>query len=144
MNSFTGRNRISASTAQVLVVALLCCGACRTSPATSELLVNRAWTAEDPGWTAGSTNSEGWPGVLRIFLSNGTLVEDSCWDHYWLSTWRMESEHTLNWREGEKEIAAEVVLLNDKELVLRVNLPDGSQEEHYYSAPVPYACTDAP
>jgi hypothetical protein len=34
--------------------------------------------------------------------------------------------------------------LNDKELVLRVNLPDGSQEEHYYSAPVPYACTDAP
>src|SRR5690606_3675735 len=42
-------------------------------------LTNRVWVKEDDG---------GLPGVMRIFLSDGTLVQDSCWETHRLSEWK--------------------------------------------------------
>ncbi len=39
--------------------------------------VNRVWQ---------QTGTEGQPGVIRIFLSDGTLVMDSCWDTHRLAS----------------------------------------------------------
>jgi hypothetical protein len=98
-------------------------------------LVDRAWTRSD---------STELPGILRIFLSDGTLVMDSCWETYRLSRWRKESDTLLIWREDTAEIRAEIVSLSAEELVLRLALTGGEEEQRYRPAPVPYVCPDMP
>jgi hypothetical protein len=96
-------------------------------------LVDRVWVRSD---------STGLPGVMRIFLSDSTLVMDSCWETYRLVRWQMESDTTLRWREDAADIRATIRSLHDKELVLLVSLRDGSDEQHYTAARVPYVCPD--
>lgn len=98
-------------------------------------LVDRAWTR---------TDSTELPGILRIFLSDGTLMMDSCWETYRLSRWRKESDTTLVWQEDASEIRAEIVALSEEELVLRLELRGGSEEQRYRPARVPYLCPDMP
>ena len=96
-------------------------------------LVDRVWARSD---------STGLPGVMRIFLSDGTLVMDSCWETYQLATWRAESDSTVVWREASIEIRATVLELDPTKLVLRLSLASGTQDEHYLVASVPYICPD--
>ncbi|MGH2400518.1 MAG: hypothetical protein ACRDF6_11815 [bacterium] len=96
-------------------------------------LADRVWVRSD---------STGLPGVMQIFLSDSTLVMDSCWETYRLARWQMESDTTLRWQEDGADIRATIRSLNDKELVLLVRLRDGSQEQHYTAASVPYLCPD--
>jgi hypothetical protein len=98
-------------------------------------LVDRAWTRSD---------STELPGTLLIFLSDGTLVMDSCWETHRLERWQMESDSTLVWQEDVSEIRAEIVALSDEELVLRLDLSSGSEEQRYRPATVPYLCPDMP
>jgi hypothetical protein len=100
-----------------------------------DLLVNRVWTR---------TDASGLPGIFRIFLANGTMVLDSCWETYRLVEWRRVADTSLVWREDVSDIQAEILVLNANELVLRLDLRGGSEEEHYQAASVPYLCPDMP
>lgn len=94
-------------------------------------LTDRVWARTEAGAL---------PGSMKIFLSDGTLVQDSCWETHRLSVWQMTSDTALSWDEDGMAIAARIVSLADTELVLEVN---GSPET-YAAAPVPYLCPDMP
>lgn len=98
-------------------------------------LTDRVWTKADDG---------GLPGVMKIFLSDGTLVQDSCWETHRLDKWELTSDSALKWNEDSIEIAADIVSLSDAELVLNLKLRGGDQEEKYVAAAVPYLCPDVP
>jgi hypothetical protein len=98
-------------------------------------LTDRVWTkAEDNGL----------PGVMKIFLSDGTLVQDSCWETHRLDKWELTSDTALKWNEDSMDINADIVSLSDAELVLNLKLKGGDQEEKYVAATVPYLCPDMP
>ncbi len=98
-------------------------------------LTDRVWTrAEDNGL----------PGVMKIFLSDGTLVQDSCWETHRLSAWELVADNALKWNEDGMDINADIVSLTDAELVLSLKLGDSAQEEKYVPATVPYVCPDMP
>lgn len=67
---------------------------------------------------------------------------DSCWETCRLARWQMESDSTLRWQEDASDIRATIRSLHDKELVLLVSLRNGSEEQHYTAAQVPYDCRD--
>lgn len=96
-------------------------------------LVDRVWVRSD---------STGLPGVMRIFLSDSTLVMDSCWETYRLARWQWESDSTLRWQEDAADIQATIRSLQNQELVLVLSLRNGSEEQHYTAAPVPFVCPD--
>jgi hypothetical protein len=105
------------------------------SPATGDNpLLNRVWIRADANL----------PGVMRIFLADGTLVMDSCWETYRLSQWQSVSPTAISWREDTAEIRADIVDVTDQVLVLKLNLVSGIQEEHYLAGSVPYVCPDMP
>ncbi len=97
-------------------------------------LVDRVWTKADGDL----------PGVMRIFLSDGTLVQDSCWETHRLSQWQLTSDSALSWNEDGREISADILSLSDAELVLSLNLVGGAIEETYVAATTPYLCPDMP
>lgn len=96
---------------------------------------NRVWVKAD---------ADGLPGVMRIFLSDGTLVQDSCWETHRLSEWKMTSPTTVTWNEDGADIAAEIVSVSGDNLVLSVKLGKDAVEERYTAADVPYVCPDMP
>ena len=98
-------------------------------------LTDRVWTKADEG---------GLPGVMKIFLSDGTLVQDSCWETHRLDKWELTSDTALKWNEDGMDISADIVSLSDAELVLNLKLVGGAQEEKYFAATVPYLCPDVP
>lgn len=106
-----------------------------SATSTAPSFVGKAWMAE---------GSKDLPGVLRIFLPDGTLVMDSCWETYRLAQWRMDSAGKLVITEDTMEIPAEVLAASDAELKLRLTLVDGTKDETYRPAPVPYVCPDMP
>ncbi|HEY7698122.1 MAG TPA: hypothetical protein VIE88_06875 [Vicinamibacteria bacterium] len=128
--------------ARILSIAIAL-AACQPEPPTGDSapkeeanpLVDRAWTQSDSGEL---------PGVLRVFLSDGTLLMDSCWETYRLARWRMESDRNLIWQEDASEIRAEIVSLSPDELVLRFQMKGESREERFRAARVPYLCPDMP
>lgn len=96
---------------------------------------NRVWVKSDGGDL---------PGVIRIFLSDGTLVQDSCWETHRLSKWQMTSDTGFTWNEDGVDIAAEIVSVSASDLVLSVKLGGETVEERYTASPVPYVCPDIP
>lgn len=96
---------------------------------------NRVWVKSDTGDL---------PGVIRIFLSDGTLVQDSCWETHRLSQWHMTSDTGFTWNEDGVDIAAEIVSVSARDLVLSVKLGGEAVEERYMAAAVPYVCPDMP
>ena len=98
-------------------------------------LTNRVWTKAEDG---------GLPGVMKIFLSDGTLVQDSCWETHRLDKWELTSDTGIRWNEDGMDINADIVSLSDAELVLSLKLGAAAQEEKYVAATVPYLCPDMP
>lgn len=84
------------------------------------------------------------PGVMRIFLSDGTLVQDSCWETHRLSEWKMTSDTGVSWNEDGMDINADIVSVDASSLVLSLKLVGGPTEERYVTATVPYVCPDIP
>lgn len=101
-----------------------------TSVAAANSLMNRVWMR---------TDSSQPPGGMRIFLADGTMMLDSCWETYRLAEWQEVSDGTLLWQEDGVNIRAEILALSENELVLRV-----IQDEHYIPASAPYTCPDMP
>lgn len=91
-----------------------------------------------------STDEASVPGSMVLFLSDGTLLQDSCWETYRLSTWQMLSDTELSWDEDGATINASVIELNEAELILELDLVDGPVTHSYTLAPVPYVCPDMP
>ena len=96
-------------------------------------LVNKVWTRSDEGGPLGE---------MRIFLADGTLVQDSCWEVYALRTWRRVSADEIVFVE-DIEIPARIVALSEDELRLSLSLVDGTRQEvAYRRAQVPYVCPE--
>jgi hypothetical protein len=104
-------------------------------PPMKRSFANRVWVKE---------GSDGLPGVIRIFLSDGTLVQDSCWETHRLSEWRMTSDTGVSWNEDGVDIAAEIVSVSAERLVLGLVLGGEVVEERYTAADVPFVCPDMP
>ena len=98
-------------------------------------LTNRVWVRSD---------RDQLPGAIKIFLSDGTLVEDSCWETHRLSKWQQSAVNQLSWSEDGIEIRADIVTLSTAELVLSLKLRGGDVEERYQPAAVPSVCPDMP
>ena len=86
----------------------------------------------------------GLPGSMMLFLSEGTMLQDSCWETYRLSNWQMTSDESLSWEEDTATIEADIVELNEAELILALHLGDEIVEKRFTAAPVPYVCPDMP
>lgn len=97
---------------------------------------NRVWVKQGAG--------DDLPGVMRIFLSDGTLVQDSCWETHRLSEWKMASETVVTWNEDGMDISADIVSVSAQSLVLGLKLGSETVEERYEAADVPYVCPDIP
>jgi hypothetical protein len=92
--------------------------------------VNRVWQRMD---------TVDQPGLIRIFLSDGTLVTDSSWETHRLSSWTFGPDGGLAWNEDGKDIRARVKSLGLDRLVLAFDLKGGAVEEQYVAAPAPSA-----
>jgi hypothetical protein len=136
------------ASASVILIAFLgsLLGACNPSTevttipgvdtqASGDLLVNRVWSRVDAGAA---------PGSVRIFLSDGVLVQDSCFETYRLSQWRRESPTRIGWSEDGVDIAADVVHSTHDALTLRIVLQSEEVVESYVIAASPYVCPDMP
>ena len=105
-------------------------------PGSDNPLLDRVWVRSDDG--------SGMPGSMQIFLSDGTLVTDSCWETYRLSEWQQVSDTEISWDEDGMKIDAAITSLTTDELVLNLKLIDGDQEQRFVPATVPYLCPDMP
>ena len=99
-------------------------------------LTDRVWVKEG--------DAAALPGIIKIFLSDGTLVQDSCWETHRLSAWRRDGEATVSWNEDGMDIKADIVTVSADKLVLSLKLIGGDVEERYIPATVPYVCPDMP
>ena len=136
------------------IVALMAAwgvGACATLPASAEDTepVLEAIDAEADNrllnkvWMRDGDDAE-LPGVMHIFLADGTMVSDSCWETYRLSNWQQVSDTEISWEEDGMTINADITSLTDDELVLNLRLIGGDQELRLAPAQVPYLCPDMP
>lgn len=123
-------------------------GVCATLPATAQdaetsvedtddgknPLLNKVWVRADA--------DENLPGPMQIFLADGTLVSDSCWETYRLSKWQQVSDSAISWDEDGMTINADIAIINESELVLNLKLGNEVQEQRFITATVPYVCPD--
>lgn len=100
----------------------------------SNPLLNKVWVRADA--------DESLPGPMQIFLADGTLVSDSCWETYRLSKWQQVSDTAISWDEDGMTINADIASVSDTELVLSLKLGSDVQEQRFTSAAVPYVCPD--
>lgn len=122
-----------------LILGFLSTVACQKTPEpvnrgqAADPLVNTVWLRSDEG---------GPPGEMRIFLADGTLVQDSCWEVYALHSWRRVSPDELVLIE-DIEIPARIEALGRDEFRLSLSLVDGSRQEvAYRRGSVPYVCPE--
>ena len=97
-------------------------------------LLNKVWVRADA--------DENLPGPMQIFLGDGTLVSDSCWETYRLSKWQQVSDSAISWDEDGMTINADIAELTESELVLNLKLGADVVEQRYVTATVPYVCPD--
>ena len=98
-------------------------------------LVGRVWV---------STDASAAPGTFRIFLADGTLVMDSCWETYRLAPWRPIDHRRIEWTEDTVRIEAQITQLTAERLQLRLQLRGEVKVETYRLATVPTVCPDMP
>lgn len=99
-------------------------------------LLNRVWVRQ---------GDEAVPlGSLQIFLEDGTLVSDSCWETYRLSRWQQVSDTEISWEEDGMTITAEIAGLSDTELLLNIKLGAEVLKQRFTPAAVPFVCPDMP
>jgi hypothetical protein len=80
---------------------------------------------------------------MQIFLSDGTLISDSCFETYRLSSWWLDGDH-LAWTEDGIDIRARVVSVDADALTIGVMLRGREELQRFSAATVPYVCPDMP
>lgn len=125
-------------------------GTCATLPAiaqddTTEDATDEAGERENPllnkVWVRADADPS-LPGPMQIFLGDGTLVSDSCWETYRLSKWQQVSDSAISWDEDGMTINADIASVSDTELVLNLKLGSEMQVQRFTVAEVPYVCPD--
>ena len=126
-------------------------GACVSAPAVAQDVEPAEGMAEDAGdaenpllnkvWVRADSEA-GLPGPMQIFLADGTLVTDSCWETYRLSKWQQVSGSAISWDEDGTTINADIAELTQSELVLSLKLGSDVQQVRFVTATVPYLCPD--
>lgn len=97
-------------------------------------LLNKVWVRAD--------TDPNLPGPMQIFLGDGTLVSDSCWETYRLSKWQQVSDSEISWDEDGMTITADIAELTETDLVLNLKLGSDVHEQRFTTATVPYVCPD--
>ena len=123
-----------AAAALVLMTAALSSAQAAGKPAPADALVGRAWVETSP--------QSGLPGVMLVFLSDGTLLMDSCWETYALRKWTRTGPNAVAWDEDGARITASVVSVSGSQLTLLVKAGKDTVEHRYSVAKVPYVCPD--
>lgn len=95
--------------------------------------VGKLWLSTDPGAPLGT---------IRVFLADGTLVMDSCFETYRLARWERVNARRIAWQEDTARIEADVDDSTAGELRLRLQLVQEIREEHYRVATAPFLCPD--
>lgn len=103
-------------------------------PAQDVALENRVWLQTDAGAP---------PGSFRVFLSDGTLIQDSCGETWRLSPWRRVDPTTLVWEEDGRTIRADIALLGPDDLALILQLGDAPVSEAFRAVKAPQVCPDS-
>lgn len=106
------------------------------SPAEENALINRIWVRD--------TGAGDLPGAMLVFLDDGTLIQDSCWETYRLSKWTKSSDGAVSWNEDGMDITADVVSVDNDDLTLRLNLTGGAEEQKFEAGEAPFVCPDMP
>ena len=155
MSSRTGT---AGSEVRVLLVAIaiVMTGACDRSTAPAEAQPPSATPVADsatdtPATPTPSFTDRVWlradagsaPGAMQVDLSDGTLISDSCFETYRLSSWRQDGDQVM-WSEDGVEIRARVASADAGALTLQIHLPAGDEEQRFAAATVPYVCPDMP
>jgi uncharacterized membrane protein len=127
----------------IAAVLLLVAAACRPAPSASpageqaptqpRAFVGKTWLSTDPAAAQGT---------IRIFLADGTLVMDSCFETYRLARWEALDEKRIAWQEDTARIEAEVDESAPGRLRLRLKLAQEIKDESYSVAPTPFVCPD--
>lgn len=134
MSALKSPNRVRSGSVTVCLAAVLTLpAAAGGGPDAADRLVNRVWMQEQADR----------PGVIRTFLSDGTLLIDSCWETFRLERWHRDGDSVV-WTEDTAEIRADIVSLTDAELVLDLQLTGGVERRSLVAAKVPYLCPDVP
>lgn len=97
-------------------------------------LVGRAWMEVKP--------QSGLPGVMMVFLADGTLLMDSCWETYALRKWTRTGPDAVSWDEDGAKISAKIKLLTQGQLTLQVKAGKDVVEHRYTAGKAPYICPD--
>ena len=97
-------------------------------------LLNKVWVRADADPSL--------PGPMQIFLGDGTLVSDGCWETYRLSKWQQVSDSAISWDEDGMTINADIASVSETELVLNLKLGSEVQEQRFTVAEAPYVCPD--
>ena len=103
-------------------------------PAAADALVGRAWIETAP--------QSDLPGVMLVFLANGTLLMDSCWETYALRNWTRTAPDAIAWDEDGAKITAKVASVSETQLTLKIKAGKDTVEHRYTLAKVPYVCPD--
>lgn len=131
----------SIALAALLASALLAAPAMAQEEMTSAPMIGASLT--EKFWVQSEADA-GLPGSMILFLSEGIMMQTSCWEGYRLSDWQMTAEDSLSWQEDTMTIEADIVELSEAELVLALHLGDEIVEKRFAPSPVPYVCPDMP
>jgi hypothetical protein len=121
--------------AAALAIAAAAAGIAPSLPAAGPAgLTGTVWMQENPPERAGA---------MWIFLDDGTLVMDSCWEPYELAKWRQGEDGLLLITQAAEERTALIVELTEQTLRLRMLLVDDTKLERIYrQQSAPYVCPD--
>lgn len=130
-------------TAMACAVAVI--GACNSQ--TTETDAATGSSAGDKGFAGviwRETTEGAALGAMQIFLPEGALLSDSCWETYRISNWRREGPDEVAWSEDGEDIKAKILSLEDDTLILELQLRGGPERKTYSAAAAPYVCPDMP
>ena len=103
-----------------LALTLAGCGLARNPglvlPAFEASFEDRVWLEESP---------DAAPGIVRVFMSDGTMLTSACGGSYRLAAWRRVDRTRLAWEEADGVVQAEIAGVGPRELALVVD-PDGA------------------
>jgi hypothetical protein len=80
---------------------------------------------------------------MRIFLDDGSLLMDSCWETYRLARWKSIDRGRIELEEDGARIEATIEATTDT-LRLRLELKGETKNEAYRLAETPFVCPDMP
>jgi hypothetical protein len=100
----------------------------------TDAIAGKAWVE--------TKSQSGLPGVMLVFLPDGTLLMDSCWETYALRKWSRGGADALSWDEDGAKISAKIKSVTANQLTLQVKAGRDIVEHRYTAAKAPYICPD--